>query len=174
MDFIGYTCYYQAIRSRKESLFLKNVCTFFGHHDCPSSVAPKLREVLTDLIENKSVDCFYVGNKGAFDRLVRSVLRELVRDYPHIRYAVVLDRLPGRQEEDLSDTLLPEGIESVPPRFAIAWRNKWMLRRSDYVVTYITHPWGGAAQFAETAVRQGKTVIRLAGNDRFPDNMDRL
>ena len=142
-----------------------SVCTFFGHHDCPSSIKPKLREVLIDLIENHLVDVFYVGNKGAFDRLAQSVLRELVQEYPHIRYAVVLERMPGKQSEDYpedySDTMLPEGIEEVPPRFAIVWRNKWMLRQSDYVVAYVTHSWGGAAQFAEMAERQKKTVIRL-------------
>ena len=142
------------------------VCTFFGHHDCPSSIKPKLREVLIDLIENQSVDMFYVGKNGAFDRLVRAVLRELTQKYAHIHYAVVLERMPGKRDEDAPedylDTMLPEGIENVPPRFAISWRNKWMLTRSDYVVTYITHSWGGAAQFAETAVRQKKTVINLA------------
>lgn len=30
------------------------------------------------------------------------------------------------------------------------------------VVTYITHPWGGAAQFAQKALRQNKQVINLA------------
>ena len=141
-------------------------CTFFGHRDCPSSIKPKLREVLIDLIENQSVDMFYVGNKGAFDQLVRSILRELVQEYPQINYSVVLERLPGKQNEDypedFSDTMLPEGIEEVPPRFAIVWRNKWMLRQSDYVVTYVTHSWGGAAQFAEMAERQKKAVINLA------------
>ena len=142
-----------------------NVCTFFGHHDCPAEVNPKLREVLTDLIENHSVDVFYVGNKGAYDRMVRSVLRELAQEYAHIYYAVVLEHMPGKRDEDdpedYSDTMLPEGIEEVSPRFAIVWRNKWMLRQSDYVVTYVTHSWGGAAQFAEMAVRQGKNVINL-------------
>lgn len=38
-----------------------SACTFFGHQDCPSSIKPKLREVLIDLIENHTVDMFYVG-----------------------------------------------------------------------------------------------------------------
>ena len=37
-----------------------------------------------------------------------------------------------------------------------------MLKQSDYVVTYITHSWGGAAQFAEMAERKGKTVINIS------------
>ena len=73
-------------------------CTFFGHHDCPSSIKPKLREVLVDLIENRAVDMFYVGQQGAFDEIVRSVLKELVLVYPHIRYAVVLERFPPKRD----------------------------------------------------------------------------
>ena len=30
------------------------------------------------------------------------------------------------------------------------------------VVTYITHSWGGAAQYAAKAARQGKSVVNLA------------
>ena len=139
-----------------------SVCTFFGHRDCPPDIRPRLREVLVDLIEHRSVELFYVGNKGAFDRLVRSVLRELSQEYPQVRYAVVLERMPGKQQgEDCSDTLLPEEIEDGPPRFAIARRNRWMLRQADCVVTYITRSRGGAAQFAALAERQKKTVIRL-------------
>ena len=96
---------------------------------------------------------------------MRSVLKNLVSAYPHIRYAVVLERLPSKRDEfdthDYSDTMFPEGIETVLPRFAISWRNKWMLKQSDYVVTYITHYWGSAAQFAELAERQRKVIINL-------------
>ena len=142
-----------------------SACTFFGHHDCPSSIKPKPRDALIDLIENHAVDMFYLGQQGAFDGIVRSVLKEMVSVYPHIRYAVVLERLPPKRDEfdprDYSDTMLPEGIETIHPRFAISWRNNWMIKQSEYVVTYITHPWGGVAQFAEKATKQNKRVIDL-------------
>ena len=142
-----------------------SACTFFGHHDCPDTVKPKLREVLIDLIENHAVDMFYVGRQGAFDGIVRSVLKELVSVYLHIRYPVVLERLPPKRDEgdtrDYSDTMLPEGIETVHPRFAIAWRNNWMLKQSDYVVTCITRAWGGAAHYADKAKRQKKMVFNI-------------
>ena len=139
------------------------VCTFFGHRDCPETIKPRLREVLIDLINNNGVDTFYVGNQGRFDAIVRSILRELEQAYPEIHYAVVLAYLPGKKNEydDFSDTMLPEGIETVHPRYAIERRNRWMLQRADFVVTYIAHPWGGAAKFAERAKREGKTVINL-------------
>ena len=138
-------------------------CTFFGHRECSDLIKIQLREVLIDLVTNHDVDMFYVGNQGWFDAIVHSVLRELKKEYPQINYTVVLAYMPGKQTEydDYSDTMLPEGIESVHPRYAISWRNNWMLRQSDYVVTYITHGWGGAAQFAEKAKCQKKTVINL-------------
>ena len=140
------------------------VCTFFGHRDCPETIKPYLREVLVDLITNKGVDTFYVGNQGRFDGIVRSVLRELEQEHPEIHYAVVLAYMPGKKNEyeDFSDTILPEGIEAVHPRYAISWRNRWMLQRADYVVTYITHSWGGAARYAQKAKRAGKAVIDVS------------
>lgn len=139
-------------------------CTFFGHRECPDSIKIQLRAVLIDLLTNHDIDMFYVGNQGRFDAIVRGILRELKIEYQQINYAVVLAYMPGKQTEydDFPDTMIPEGIESVHPRYAISWRNNWMLRQSDYVVTYITHSWGGAAQYAAKAARQGKTVINLA------------
>ena len=138
-------------------------CTFFGHRECPDSIKTQLRGALIDLLTNYEVDMFYVGNQGRFDTIVRGVLRELKKEYPKINYTVVLAYMLGKQTEydDYSDTMLPEGIESVIPCYAISWRNNWMLQQSDYVVTYITHSWGGAVQFAEKAKRQKKTVINL-------------
>ena len=119
--------------------------------------------MLIDLITNHDVDMFYVGHQGQFDAYVHSELKRLKQEYPQINYAVVLAYMPGRKTEydDYSDTMLPEGIESVHPHYAISWRNNWMLKQSDYVVTYITHSWGGAYQYAEKARRQKKIVINL-------------
>lgn len=138
-------------------------CTFFGHRDCPETIKTKLREVLVDLIIYHDVDMFYVGHQGLFDAYVHSELKRLKLEHPQINYAVVMAYMPGKQTEydDYSDTMLPEGIEAVHPRYAISWRNYWMLRQSDYVVTYITHRWGGAYKFSEKARKQQKNVINI-------------
>ena len=142
-------------------------CTFFGHRQCPIAIRPALKCCLEDLFIHHDVTVFYVGNQGAFDSIVRSALRELAEQYTNITYAVVLAYLPLEQKDDLAqyqdytDTMYPEGIETVLRRFAIDWRNRWMLKQADYVVTYITHSWGGAAKFAEKAVKSGKRVINL-------------
>jgi len=140
-----------------------SACTFFGHRDCPDEIKSKLRTIIIGLVTDHDVNMFYVGNQGQFDVIVRSVLRELKEEYPQINYAVALAYMPGKKTEydDYSDTMLPEGIESVHPHYAISWRNNWMLQQSDYVVAYITHSWGGAAKYAARAKRQQKTVINF-------------
>lgn len=137
------------------------ICTFFGHRDCPASIRSSLRAVLIHLIETEGVTSFFVGNQGAFDAAVQSVLRDLQSNYPAITCTVVLAYTPRQPENDGLATMLPEGIEKVPKRFAISWRNRWMLDHADYVVTYVTHAWGGAAQFAVRARKQGKRVYPL-------------
>jgi len=37
-----------------------------------------------------------------------------------------------------------------------------MLKQADFVVTYVLWSWGGAAKFADKAMRQNKTVINTA------------
>ena len=139
------------------------VCTFFGHKDTPKNIEPTLRTTLVDLIENQGASVFYVGNNGNFDTMVRRQLENLSQTYP-ITYNIVLAYIPTKKSEydSFTNTLLPEGIETMPKRFAISYRNKWMIQQADAVVTYVTHSFGGAAQFKAMAERQGKTVIELS------------
>lgn len=140
-------------------------CTFFGHKDTPKEIEPTLRSTLIDLIENKNVSKFYVGNQGNFDSMVKRCLMEL-KEFYSIDYAVVLAYLPVKKhdfrEESVTNTILPENIETVPPKFAILHRNKRMIERADYVVTYVRLTVGGAAKFKELAEKKKKIVLNLA------------
>lgn len=143
-----------------------SACCFFGHKDTPADVKPALYSAIEELTTKYGVSTFYVGNQGTFDAYVRSTLRQLQEKYPHIRHAVVLAYMPGKQTafDDFSDTLLPEGIEVVHPRYALDFRNRWMLRESQFTICYVHHQWGGAAKYVRMAFRQGKTVINLCSN----------
>ena len=141
------------------------VCTFFGHKDTPKEIEPTLRSTLIELIENKNVNVFYVGNNGNFDTMVRRQLEDLSQSYP-ITYSVVLAYLPTEKNkyDNLTNTIYPEGLETVPKRFAISQRNKWMIQQANVVVTYVTHNFGGAAQFKALAERKNKTVVEVLYN----------
>lgn len=145
------------------------VCTFFGHKDTTEKIKPLLRETLIDLIENKRVTRFYVGHQGTFDRMAKTVLKQLKTVYPHISYEVVIYSLSQGEKEgrDGTQTLFPEGLEEVHPRFALDRRNRWMVEHADYVVTYVERSFGGAAKFKVLAEKKGKTVINLATQPNY-------
>lgn len=139
------------------------VCTFFGHRAINEKIEDEIRDMLVDLIENKNVDLFYVGNQGDFDLIVRKILKNLNAEYSHIKYFVVLaylTRVGDRTENE--ETIYPEGMETVPPKYAISKRNRWMIEKSDYVITYVKYKFGGAFQFKSLAERKGRIVFNLA------------
>lgn len=141
-------------------------CTFFGHRDCPDSVYPLLRNTIINLIENNNVLNFYVGNHGNFDSLVIKIFKELLPVYPNIKFFVVLAYMPSTRnlysEFILRNSIFPEGIETIPKRFAISHRNRWLVNNSDILVTYVTHSSGGAAQFSALAEKKHKQIINLS------------
>lgn len=139
-------------------------CTFFGHTDTPKEIEPILRSTLIELIEKQNVHLFFVGNHGCFDQMVTNTLNTLKNQYPEIQFYIVLAYLPTEKqiETNKTDTVFPEGIECVPKRFAIVWRNQWMIDRSDFVITFVQRNFGGAATFQKKAAKKGKRIINLA------------
>ena len=98
--------------------------------------------------------------------MVLSALRKLKARYPHINYNVVLAYMPTEKEVwnpyEYGETMLPEGIESVHPRYAISWRNKWLVDESAFIICYVTHAWGGAAKYVDMATKKKKDIMNIA------------
>ncbi len=139
-----------------------SACTFFGHRDAPEGIYSAIVDAIKTLVAQNHVTDFYVGTHGAFDRLVYRALQQAKTQYPHIRIGVVLAYMPTNKDNLYGENgLLPDGIETVPKRYAIHYRNRWMLDRASYVIGYIHHTCGGAARYIHTAKQQGKTVILL-------------
>lgn len=126
---------------------------------------PRIESAVVELIE-KGVTTFYVGTHGGFDRMVQVVLKKVQADHPQINWWIVLAYMPAAGEtcspDPYPNTLFIEGMERVPKRFAISYRNEWMLKQADYVICFITRNCGGAAQFVSKADKQGKVIINLA------------
>ena len=137
-------------------------CTFFGHRDCGNEIFEELNAAVNELIVKHGVDRFYVGRQGNFDRMAYRTLSDMHSRYPHIKYEVVLEKIPVC-EQDCADTVVPDGVEGVHPRYAVCYRNKWMIDRSDYVIVYVKRSWGDAARYAALAERMRRNVIYIKG-----------
>lgn len=140
------------------------VVSLFGHKNTPSSVKPFLEQTVHRLIEENKEITFLVGTHGAFDLMAQDVLKQAFERYPRITCHIVLAYIPvdGNAKRYALPTLVPEGIESVPKKFAISYRNNYMVKECDAVICYITHEWGGAAQFVEKAKKASKMIINIA------------
>ena len=137
-----------------------SACTFFGHRDCPSSIRGVLSAEIERLITEKDVDTFYIGTHGNFDRMAYTALVELRKLYQQITVYRVLAYMPKPYDIDTVDTIVPEGIENAHPRYAIVYRNNWMIDHSDYVIAYVTQTFGGAYQSVERPKKKGKIIIQ--------------
>ena len=134
--------------------------TFCGHSQITKEdkIASWLRTVTQSLIE-QGVTTFFLGGYGEFDSLAASILREQKKKYPQIELVLVLAYLnTGRNTSGYDGTVYPP-LETVPRRFAISHRNRWMVEVSDVVVAYVLHDWGGAATTLRCAKQKKKQII---------------
>ena len=139
-------------------------CFFIGHRDAPGSLLPAVRAAAENLILQEGVTDFYVGSRGNFDRLAAAAVQALRQTYPHIRLYRVLAYLPaGRDElpEGFTGSVYPEGLESVPQRYAILRTNRAMADACRYLIAFAPHETGNARKVAEYAKRKGRRVIEV-------------
>lgn len=134
--------------------------TFCGHAQIWQSeeIEKWLFHVTQSLIE-QGATTFYLGGYGAFDSLAASVLREQKKRYRNIELILVLAYLnTGRGTSGYDSTVYPP-LETVPRRFAISHRNRWMVEAADVVVAYVLHDWGGAATTLRYAKQKDRKII---------------
>lgn len=99
--------------------------------------------------------------------MVISLLRQIKNKYPHIVYEIVLAYHPLPQERGEyaeEESIFPDGIERVPKRYAIAYRNEWMLGQSECVICCVQNKYGCAFTYVTKAVRAGKEMFYVGGS----------
>ena len=136
------------------------IATFCGHSRISQSAGvEKWLYTVTQRLIEQGITTFYLGGYGAFDSLAASVLRKQKKRYPQIELVLVLAYLKTRQDISYYDSTVYPPLEAVPRRFAISYRNRWMVEASDVVVAYVLHDWGGAATTLRCAKQKKKQII---------------
>ena len=134
--------------------------TFCGHSEVCNSEDVKawLYEKVEGLIE-LGADMFLLGGYGTFDRMASAVVWNLKKKYPQVQSVLVKAYIDKEMDESECDWTVYPGLENVPKRLAILHRNRYMIDKADFVVAYVTHSWGGAAQTLAYANQKKKSVI---------------
>ena len=146
-------------------------CFFIGHHDAKAEVYPALLAEVERHITQYGVTVFFVGHYGNFDRMAAAAVKEAKAQHPEVRLMLVLPYHPAERAVPIpvgfDGSYYPDGMETVPRRFAIARANKKMVDTSNWLISYVCHPGSNARNLLEYAQRREKKglihIENLAG-----------
>ena len=143
------------------------IVTFLGHADFlrteeyEGQILSFLEEIVGDLPAE-----MYLGGYGGFDRFAFECCKKYKATHPYISLVSIFPYLPVDDRYNCRDkgydlSVYPE-IENRPKKYAIVYRNRYMVEKADFVIAYVTHAWGGAYAAYKYAKRRGKRVFNLA------------
>ena len=149
------------------------IVTFCGHSQYTESGEDeeKIISILTEIVGDRHAE-LYLGGYGSFDAFALKCARKYQKAHENTRLVFVtpyitLDYQKNHlnYNKDLYDEILYPGLEDKSLKFAISYRNEWMVQQADYVIAYVTHDWGGAYQTYKHAKRKNKPIFNISGKE---------
>ncbi len=149
------------------------IITFFGHRDFIGNEMKKeqIKNILNSLSGKEEITLFF-GGYGNFDSFCLSVAKEMYKKKkvrfcyitPYINEAFQRNHL-FYLSKDFDEIIYPQ-LEKVPLRFAISYRNKYMIDESDFIIFYVKNSFGGAYEALKYAKKKNKNFINTAQENR--------
>lgn len=149
------------------------VVTFCGHAQfCKSKeYEQKILNFLKETIGDQPVD-LYLGGYGDFDEFAYECCIKYKETHPLISLVFVSPYMTEEYQKNhldyckkRYDEIVYPAIEEKPLRFAIVYRNKWMVEQADYVICGIDHDWGGAYKTYQYAKRKKKNIYNVVDKE---------
>ena len=138
--------------------------TFFGHSELVygDNIKADIINKLQKIVGNEPCEV-YLGNIGNFDRIAYESCREYKKNHSNLFLVFVSPYLKiSELDRKRFDETAYAPIEDKPIRFAISYRNRWVVENVDLIICYISHDWGGAYKACDYAKRKNKAIINLA------------
>ena len=66
-----------------------------------------------------------------------------------------------QEQSEKYDCVVYPALEKIPPKFAISYRNRYMVENSDIIISYVRYNRGGAYQACLYAKKRKKRIISL-------------
>ena len=146
------------------------IVSFCGHAQFSKSeeYEQQILAFLEEKVGDRAAD-LYLGGYGSFDSFAYDCCKKYKKTHPNVSLVFVTPYLTiDYQKNHLDyqkaryDSILYPEIEDKPKRYAITYRNKYMVEKADYVVAYVSLGWGGAYTTYKHAKRNGKEIFNLA------------
>ena len=143
------------------------VCCGFGHRMSEPIDTELLSGILENLIKTCGVDSFYIGGMGDFDNAFLNCVKNLKIRNNDISIKLIKpyfsNQLNNYKEfyELFDEIIIPELSSQAYYKNAIRIRNRWMIDKSDFVISGIYKEYGGAYEAIKYAQKTGKKIINL-------------
>ena len=147
------------------------IITFCGHSDFMKTEEYERNffAILEEIVGDRSAD-FYLGGYGSFDAFAYDCCKKYKMTHPRVSLFFITPYMtPEYQKNHLDakreqyDGIIYPEIENKPLKFAISYRNKWMVEQADCVICGLVHDWGGAFQTYRHAKRKKKPIFNIMG-----------
>ena len=142
------------------------IVTFCVHADFQSrkEIEEEMIAIFEEQIGGANCEMLF-GQYGNFDSFALSCGQKYQKRNANVKliFATPYVKVSAQKTDAcrFDEIVYPCG-ESVPYRFAISHRNRWMVERADLVLAFINRSWGGAYQTYLHARRKQKKIINLA------------
>ena len=143
------------------------IITFCGHADFQRT--NEQEKLLLSFFEETIGDHaakFYLGGYGAFDEFAYECCKKYKKTHLNVNLALVVPYFyfeKGKVNDRFEkyDEIIYPPIENKPVKFAIVYRNQYMIDEADLVVAHVKRNWGGAYRTLHYAKRKGKKIFNL-------------
>ena len=143
-------------------------CFMFGHRDCPDNMLPEIEKTIEQYYAAYDVRCFYVGNRGNFDRLAAIAVKKIKKKCADVKLFLLLAHHPSERkvflQEGFDNSFYPP-IEHVPPKYTIVRANQYMIEVVDTTICYVKH-FGNARNLMQHANKRGMVCKNVAEGEK--------
>ena len=145
------------------------IIAFCGHANYQST--PEDRASVLEVIE-KHTDGFpiefFLGEYGNFDAFAYSCAKDFKQRHSDAKLIFITPYIPTETHKNITskkdrfDLILYPPLENVPPKYAISHRNRWIVDKSNIIIAYVSHTYGGAYTMYQYAKKKNKIIYNLA------------
>ena len=137
-------------------------CFLIDHRDTGDEIYPALDAAIEAAIVEHGIQEFIVGHYGRFDRMAARALVTAKSKHREIKLTLLFPYLTHFPlPEGFDGSVYPEGLETVPKRFAILQANYKIIDRCDLVIACLRYSHGGAYKCISHAQSKNKCILAL-------------
>ncbi len=145
------------------------IISFCGHSSFQRNkeYENKILAIFDNIVGDKPVDMF-LGGYGGFDSFAYDCCKKYKEKHPNVNLVFVTPYFTIEYQKNRLnylnsryDSIIYPEIENVPPKFAIVYRNRYMVEKADYVIACVSRCYGGAYTAYKYAKSKGKEIFNL-------------